>query len=320
MSFIFLIGGCVVVIFGANWLVEGASSIAKKFSIPDLVIGLTVVAFGTSAPELTVNLFASLSGKTDIAIGNALGSNIFNTFVILGIAAIIYPVTVKSNTVWKEIPLSLLAALVVGICANDIYLDQSTKNALTRTDGLVMLGFFIIFMYYTFIVAKSGIGEEEEETEKIKELSLGISIFYVLLGLVSLIIGGKLLVDGAVAIAQSFGMSEAIIGLTIVAAGTSMPELATSAVAAYKKKSDIAIGNVVGSNIFNIFFILGISATISPLPFRPEANLDVFMTIFSSILMFSFTLIGKGRQITRLEGALFIVIYIAYVSYLLIQI
>lgn len=319
MSFLYLIGGVLIVVFGANWLVEGASSVAKKFNIPDLVIGLTVVAFGTSAPELTVNIFASMTGKTDIAIGNILGSNIFNVFFILGVSAIIYPVSVKSNTIWKEIPLSLLAALVVGICANDIFFDNQTVNQLTRIDGLIMLCFFVIFMYYTFIAAKVGADEVNDE-EEIKELTLVKSLFYVVIGLVALITGGKFLVDGAVAIAQSFGMSEAVIGLTIVAAGTSMPELATSAVAAYKKKSDIAIGNVVGSNIFNIFFILGISACISPLPFRPEANIDVIMTIFSSIMMFSFVLIGRGRQISRSEGILFIAIYIAYVTYLLMQV
>lgn len=319
MSFLYLIGGVLIVVFGANWLVEGASSVAKKFNIPDLVIGLTIVAFGTSAPELTVSLFASISGKTDIAIGNALGSNIFNVFVILGISAIIYPVSVKSNTIWKEIPLSLLAALVVGICANDILFDNQTANQLTRIDGMIMLCFFVIFMYYTFIAAKVGADEVNDE-EKIKELSLMVSLLYVVIGLAALITGGKFLVDGAVAIAQSFGMSEAVIGLTIVAAGTSMPELATSAVAAYKKKSDIAIGNVVGSNIFNIFLILGISASISPLPFRPEANIDVMMTIFSSIMMFSFVLIGKGRQISRSEGILFVGIYIAYITYLLVQV
>jgi cation:H+ antiporter len=318
-SLLFIIVGVGLVVLGANWLVDGASSFAKKFNIPDIVIGLTIVAFGTSAPELTVNLFSAFSGNTDIAIGNILGSNIFNVFIILGIAAVIYPVSVHSNTVWKEIPLSLLAAVVVGFTANDVFFDGGDKNILTRIDGLIMLSFFVIFMYYIVLVAKQGNDGAEDEIQ-IKQLSMGVSVLYILIGLVALVGGGKLLVDGAVSFAQNLGMSEAVIGLTIVAAGTSMPELATSAVAAYKKNSDIAIGNVVGSNIFNIFFILGLTATISPLPFRAAANVDILMTIFASIVMFSFTLLGAGRKISRPEGVILMIIYVGYVTYLLLNV
>lgn len=314
MSILFVILGTALTIFASGWLVDGASALAKRFNIPDLIIGLTIVAFGTSSPELTVNIFAAMSGKTEIAIGNILGSNIFNVFFILGIAAVIYPVAVQRNSVWIEIPLSLLAAIVVGICANDIWLDGATKSQLTRIDGLVFLCFFAVFMYYTVNVA---LKSNESSPEEIHKMPLAKSILFIVGGLVGLFFGGKFMVDGAIDMAQYFGLSESVIGLTIVAAGTSMPELATSAMAAYKKNSDIAIGNVVGSNIFNIFFILGISSLIFPLPFRPADNEDILMTLFSSILMFVFVFTGKGRKINRWEGIVMMVIYVIYVVYLL---
>lgn len=317
LSVLLLILGLGIVVVAANGLVDGASALAKKFNISDLVIGLTIVAFGTSAPELSVSVYASLSGKGDIAIGNVIGSNIFNVFFILGVCAMIYPVAVQKSSIWIEIPLTLLAALMLGVCANDRIIDGMPISQLTATDGLVFLGFFAIFMYYTFTVAKAN---PEEGGEVIKPMPLWKSILFIALGLAGLIIGGQLLVDAAVDIAKSLGMSEAVVGLTIVAAGTSAPELATSAVAAYKKKSDIALGNVVGSNIFNIFLILGISATISPLTFREESNVDILMNIFASIVLFAFVMIGKGWRISRTEGAIMFMIYVAYVVYLVMQV
>ncbi|MFA4937167.1 MAG: calcium/sodium antiporter [Patescibacteria group bacterium] len=310
--FLFVIG-FVILIKGADWLVDGASSVAKKFGISTLVIGLTVVAFGTSAPELIVNILASINGNSDIAIGNILGSNICNILLILGIAAIIYPLTVKRGTVWKEIPLALLAVIAVALMANDIFIEGGGWSGLTRIDGLILLAFFLIFLYYVFEISKTG----QSNDTKIKNYSLLISLSMIAGGLVSLTLGGKWVVDGAVAIAQTFNISEALIGLTIVAIGTSLPELATSAVAAYKHNSDIAVGNIVGSNIFNIFWILGLSAVIRPLPFSEALNTDVLVTMIATILLFMVMFVGKKHTLERWQGVTFVIIYIIYIVYLI---
>lgn len=320
MSFLILVFGLGIVVLGSNYLVEGASSLAKRLRISDLVIGLTIVAFGTSTPELTVSLYAALQGKTDIAIGNVLGSNIFNACMILGIAAAIHPVQVQRTSVRVEIPLSILAAIVLAICANDAWLDGQASSALTRTDGLIFLCFFVVFIYYTFSVAQTAQEDPMDQEAGAKFMPMWKSISFVVLGLVGLYFGGKFMVDGAVEIAQMFGLSEQIIGLTIIAAGTSVPELATSATAAFKRNSDIAIGNVVGSNIFNIFGILGISATISPLPFSPASNPDLLMTILSSLLIFVLVFTGKGRRVSQKEGWFLMAVYIAYVVYLVLHV
>lgn len=304
--------GFVLLIKGADLLVDGASSIAHKLHISAIVIGLTIVAFGTSMPELIVNIFASISGNTDIAIGNILGSNIANILLILGASAIIYPLATQKNTVWKEIPLSLLAAILLGLMANDTMIDGGTYSGLTRIDGLVLIAFFIIFLYYTFGIAK--VSGEASETD-IKEFGYLKSTLYILGGLVGLTVGGKWIVDGAVKIAEYFQISQSLIGLTIVAIGTSLPELATSTIAAYKKQTDIAIGNVVGSNIFNIFWILGVSALIRPLPFNPDANADILMTILASAILFGVLFIGKRHQVQRWQGALMIALYVGYILY-----
>lgn len=314
MDYLLLIAGLVIVVFGSNWLVDGASSLAKKWKVSDLVIGLTVVAFGTSSPELAVNILASISGNTEIAIGNIVGSNIFNILVILGIASIIFPLTVHSNTVFKEIPLSLLAALIAFVCVNDVLLDGYGVSAITRTDGLVFIAFFIIFMYYTFIIAKSS---PVEEGETYKVLPVWKTVLMVLGGLTGLVIGAKFMVDGASNIAEALGMSQRVIGLTIVAAGTSIPELATSVVAAMKKKSDIAVGNVVGSNIFNLFFILGISSVIKPLPVGPGVGLDIIVCIAATLILFFLVYVEKHHRILRTHGIIFLLLYAGYVSYLI---
>jgi cation:H+ antiporter len=295
-------------------LVEGSASIAKKLNISSIVIGLTIVAFGTSAPEFIVNIFASIQGNTDIAIGNILGSNIVNILFILGVSAVIFPLATKENTVWKEIPLSLLAAILLGVMVNDTLIDGGTFSGITRIDGIIFLAFFIIFLYYTFGISKV-IGENTDL--EIKEMSYMKSSLYIVGGLSGLIFGGKWIVDGAIKIAEGFNVSQSLIGLTIVAIGTSLPELATSAVAAYKKQSDIAIGNVVGSNIFNIFFILGFSALIRPLPFSKTSDIDIIMTIFSSLILFLIMFIGKKHTIERWQGITMIIIYIGYVAYLI---
>lgn len=308
--------GFIILIKGADWLVDGASSLAKKFKIPVIVIGLTIVAFGTSAPELVVNIFASAQGQTEIAIGNILGSNIANIFLILGISAIIFPLSIKKNTTWKEIPLSLLAALVVGILANDMLIDGDSDSVITRADGLILISFFIIFLAYIIGIAKEKFFEQKIE---IKELKTIISILYIFLGLGGLTLGGKWIIDGAVAIATVLGVSQSLIGLTIIAIGTSLPELATSAVAAWKKNPDIAIGNVVGSSIFNLFWVLGISSIIRPLPFRPEMTLDIAMMILSSLALFAFIFIGKKQFLERWQGIFFVFAYIFYIIFLIIR-
>jgi cation:H+ antiporter len=313
MVYLLFVLGFVLLIFGANGLVDGASSLAKRLNISDLVIGLTIVAFGTSTPELVVSVLAGLEGKTDIAIGNVVGSNIFNSLFILGLAAILSPINVQHNTTWKEIPLMLLSAIVLGFLVNDVLISGAATSEVTRVDGLILLSFFAIFMYYVIDMARN----DPTPSEEIKQLPIWKAGLFLVLGLVGLVLGGKWIVDGAVEMARAVGMSESVIGLTIISAGTSLPELATSAVAAYKKNSEIAIGNVVGSNIFNVFFILGISATINPLNFNPAMNFDVMINIIVSIFMFVFLFTGKGRRIDRWEGIVFMLAYVVYVSYLI---
>ncbi|MGK7394929.1 MAG: calcium/sodium antiporter [Candidatus Cyclobacteriaceae bacterium M3_2C_046] len=313
MNFLLLIGGIVAIILSANWLVDGATAVARKFGISDIVIGLTIVAFGTSAPELTVNIFSALNDATDIAIGNVLGSNIANIFLILGLSSIIYPLVIQKNTTWKEIPLSLLAAIVLGIVANDQLIDRSTEmNAITRIDGLIFLSFFVIFLVYTVEIVKNTPPEADDQT---KVIPIGRGVLMILAGLVGLYFGGKFLVQGASTIAANLGISQRIIGLTIVAVGTSLPELATSIIAATKKKTDIAVGNVVGSNIFNIFLILGVTSLIKPLPFSPSMNLDIGVTILASLLLFFTTITIGRRKVDRIEGVIFLILYAAYLIY-----
>jgi len=315
LPYILLIIGFVLLIKGADFLVDGASSIARRFNISDLAIGLTVVAFGTSTPELFVNIVAGVKGTTDIAIGNVLGSNVANVFLILGISAVIYPLGVSKGTVWKEIPFSLLAAVVLVFLANDQLIDKQNRSVLLRSDGLILLSFFAIFLYYSISIAFEikGIGDHAPAKARGTLRSIGL----VITGLVGLIIGGEWIVNGAVHMALRLGLSQSTVGLTVVAVGTSLPELATSAVAAYRKNVDIAVGNVVGSNIFNIFFILGISSIIHPLPFNISSNIDLGMVILASLLLFVFMFTGKERSLDRWEGAVCILIYICYVAFLI---
>lgn len=317
LPYIFLIAGFILLIKGAGFLVNGASSIARRFNVSDLVIGLTIVAFGTSTPELFVNIFASFKGNTDIAIGNVLGSNIANIFLILGVSAAIYPLTVTKGTVWKEIPFSLLAILVLGVLANDRLIDKSSSSALMRADGLIFLFFFIIFLYYSSSIAKRIEGMEEHVPAK--QYGLAKSSLWVMFGLIGLTLGGKWIVDGAVQLATRFGMSQSLVGLTIVAVGTSLPELATSAMAAYKRNVEIAVGNVVGSNIFNIFFVLSASSIIKPLPFKETSNIDIGMVILAELLLFVFMFTGRKRLLDRWEGIVFLLLYAAYIIFLVVQ-
>jgi len=312
-----LVLGFVLLIKGAGFLVDGASSLGRRYHVSDLVIGLTVVAFGTSSPELFVNIIASIKGNTGIAIGNVLGSNIANTFLILGVASISYPLSVTKGTVWKEIPFSLLAAILLGVMANDCLIDKGHFSVLTRIDGIVLLSFFVIFLYYSFTIANQINGIEEHTP--LKQYGPGRSIFLVVLGLLGLAIGGEWIVKGAVHMALTLGISESMVGSTVVAIGTSLPELATSAVAARKKNAEIAVGNVVGSNIFNIFFVLGISSVIKPLPFEARNNVDIGVVILAGLLLFVCMFTGKKRSLDRWEGIVFLFLYVVYLTFQIIQ-
>ena len=317
-TYVLFIIGFFILIKGAGLLVDGSSSIAKRLKISNIVIGLTIVAFGTSTPEFIINIFASAKGNSEIAIGNILGSNIANILLILGVSAIIYPLVTKNNTVWKEIPFMLLATIILGVLVNDMRIDNDSFSGLTRIDGIVLLSFFIVFLYYTFGISKV-VGDNTAEVDEIKELSYLKSSIFIISGLLGLMIGGKWIVDGAVKIAELFHVSQSLIGLTVVAIGTSLPELATSAIAAYKKQTDIAIGNVVGSNIFNIFWVLGFSALVRPLPFSTKSDTDITMTIFSSALLFFMLFIGKKHIVEKWQGLLLVLIYITYIIYLVMN-
>lgn len=310
--FVLFVIGFVFLIYGANFLVDGASSLARKYNISNIVIGLTIVALGTSSPELVVNLLASFKGSADVAMGNVLGSNVSNILLILGISALIYPLTVNSNTKWKEIPLSILAALVLAVVANDAIIDGHGRSFITRTDGILLIAFFLLFMFYAFGIAHT----EKEEGPSIKEFGLLKSWIMIVAGIAGLVLGGKWIVDGAVVIASSLGMSEALISLTIIAIGTSLPELATCVVAALKRNSDIVIGNIIGSNIFNVFFVLGTSAVIKPLPFNPALNFDVFAGLIACILLFVLLFFPRKKVLERWQGGFLLFLYVAYIAIL----
>ncbi len=313
LAILLLIIGLVILIIGADGLVRGASSLAKKWGIAPLVIGLTIVSFGTSAPELIVNIFSALGGNSDIGIGNIIGSNISNIFLILGITASIATIKVQSSTVWKEIPFGLLAVLMLLFMGSDIFLDGASQNVLGRTDGLALMCLFVIFLYYTFGMRP----KKNNQGDHIKSYSGLTSTALLLGGMFGLFLGGKMLVDNAVVLAKIAGLSENFIGLTIVAIGTSLPELATSVIAALKKQSDIAIGNIVGSNIFNVLWVLGLTSTILPLPFSPATIEDILICVFATLVLFLAMFIGKKRNLERWQGMMFIAMYIGYIVYLI---
>lgn len=317
MVYVLFVVGFVVLIKGADLLVDGASSIGKRLKMPAIVIGLTIVSFGTSLPELLVNIFASFSGSSELAIGNVLGSNVANILLILGVSALITPLPINKNTYFSEVPFSLIATLLVGFLANVTLFNQVAPNApqyISRYDGLILLFFFVMFLGYVYVVSKQN--KEELQEGDIRMMSTGMSVIYILIGMVGLYFGGNWVVEGAISMATSFGMSESLVGLTIVALGTSLPELATSIMAALKKNTDIAVGNAVGSNIFNLLWILGISAVIKPLEFQVVSNDDIFMIIIASTMLILAVIIGKRTVISRWEGLWFVLAYIGYMIFL----
>lgn len=320
MDYLLLIVGFAVLTFAADWLVNGASGLAKKLNISDLVIGLTVVAFGTSAPELVVNLVATGNGTNEIALTNVLGSNTINTLIILGISAVIYPIACKPSTFRYEIPLSFIAgALVLVFGTNWFGLTTGIENdfvGLTRYDGVIFLSIFIGFLAYTLYQAKTK-KDDSVTVESYRPMPIWKSVLLICVGLCGLIFGGELIVDKATAIARSLNVPEAVIGVTIVALGTSLPELATSAVAAFKHNTDLAIGNVIGSNIFNVFLILGVSSTIMPLKTYPNFIMDTAMAAGSSLLLFLLIALNRKRCLSRLGGVVMLAVYGVYLYFLL---
>ena len=307
MQIFLLLLGLAVLIAGAEWMVRGASDLARKYHVSDLIIGLTVVAFGTSAPELVVNLFASTSDHQDIVFGNILGSNNFNIFIILGIAGIIYPLKVQLSTIWKEIPMSL-AALVILFMMVNIPISGKT-HFLGRIDGVILLLLFAMFQYYIYTQIKNN---KSEETVPAKNIRRATTIILIIIGLAGLVIGGKLVVNNAVLLAKAIGMSEKVIGLTIIAAGTSLPELATSVVAALKRKTDIAVGNIVGSNLFNILLIGGTVAVVKPVPYSSTFNNDFYILAAGTVILFINMFTWKKHRLDRWEAALLLTLYIGY--------
>jgi cation:H+ antiporter len=318
MTYLLLLIGFALLIKGADFFVDGASNIARTLRVSPLLIGLTIVAFGTSAPEATVSILAALEGSADVAVGNVVGSNIFNITLIVGVTAIISPLIVENSTIRKEIPFTMLGSIVLLILISDIALNGSTDNFLTRSDGLVFLAMFSIFMYYVFEVARNNRNAEVPELEENKSSSgWGKNILFTIGGLAAIIFGGELVVTNAVKIATSFGMSETLVGLTIVAIGTSLPELVTSITAARKKESEIALGNLVGSNIFNIFFVLGASSVIAPLPVNANIFTDLYVLIAVTIVLLIFS--WSKYKISRVEGVLLTAGYLVYLTYIILR-
>ncbi|NBP68673.1 MAG: sodium:calcium antiporter [Cytophagia bacterium] len=311
---VLLFVGFAVLIKGADFLVNGSSSLAKKMNVSNLAIGLTVVAFGTSTPELIVSTLAAVEGKNDASFGNIIGSNNFNLLFILGIAGLIYPLVVQRSTVKYEVPLSILAAAVLYILVNDSLLWGADADLLSRIDSVILLLFFGGFMLYIIRTMKNNSDLDQDD---VKIYSTSLSVLFVVLGLAMLIGGGKLVVDNAIELAHHFGMSEKLIGLTILAAGTSLPELVTSCVAAYRKNTDIAIGNVIGSNIFNIFFILGVTGLIQPLPYSTSMNFDIKILVISTVALMIFMFTLNTRKLDRWEALILLLGYITYTAYLI---
>ncbi len=323
MDIVWLVAGLVLILVGANILTEGASAIARRIGVSELVVGLTVVAFGTSAPELAISVLAAVGGSAPLAIGNVVGSNIFNILVIIGVTALVRPVVMERSVMTMEIPMVLLSSVVLLVLGNSGWLNGYGGNEVSRVAGIFLLVFFLLFMRYTFASARhpdfsgkdaapsGGSGDEKPP------MAVWKSVLFVLGGLAALVWGGDRFVDGASGIAQGLGVSEAVIGLTIVAAGTSLPELATSVVAAVKGRPGLALGNVIGSNIFNVLMVLGVSATIRPLPFGGIGNFDLGTLLVASVLFWLFGWLFRKRTITRAEGAMLVAVYVGYVAVLI---
>lgn len=319
LNIIYLIGSLALILFGANWLTDGGSGVAKRFGLSEMVIGLTIVAFGTSAPELVISTVSAIKGNAGIAVGNIVGSNIANILLIIGIVAAIRPIAIQKTVMNNEIPLVILASVALLACGNSMLLD-GTPNIISRVDGVMLLLFFAIFMRYTIAQAKTS-SEPATDAAPGATMPSGFwkSVGLIVIGLGALIFGGDVFVDSASAIASRFGVSDAVIGLTVVSLGTSLPELATSAVAAVKGHPGLAVGNVIGSCLFNILFILGADALIRPLPFGTIGNVDLLTMTGAALLFWICGWFVGRRTITRGEGVLMTACYIAYIIYLVVN-
>ncbi|MDF2038202.1 calcium/sodium antiporter [Cytobacillus oceanisediminis] len=317
MSYLLLIIGFALLIAGANFFVDGASKIAGFLKISPLLVGLTIVAFGTSSPEATVSILAALDGSADVAIGNVVGSNIFNITLVVGITAVIFPLKVESTTIRKEIPFTLLATAALMIFISDTYLNSIGSNVVSRSDGLVLLLIFAVFMYYLFELARESRSSTKADPIKTSAGQWTKQSLLTIAGLAAIIFGGDLVVRSSTEIAYSLGMSETLVGLTIVAIGTSLPELVTSVAAAIKKESEIALGNIVGSNIFNILFVLGASAAISPLPVDPKIFIDITILILITFVLLIFS--RSHYAVGKYEGSFLAASYIMYLIYIIMR-
>jgi len=315
MEYILLIIGFGLFVKGADWFVDGSSNVAQLLRVPPILIGLTIVALGTSAPEATVSIIAAVQGTADVAVGNVVGSNIFNITLVIGLAAAIYPLRVQNEMIVKQIPFALLAAVALFALGSDVLLQGSGADILSRSDGIIFFLFLAIFMYYIIEVGL----KSRKETKAVRDSNVkwGKSTFITLLGLAAIILGGQFVVTNATEIALSWGMSEALVGLTIVAVGTSLPELVTSISAALKNESEIALGNVVGSCIFNILFVLGAASLITPLSINPVIFTDIWIMIVLTILLLIFS--RTSFRIGRREGIILALIYVAYTVYIIIR-
>lgn len=320
--------GIVIIILGANFLTDGAATFARRLGLSPLMVGLTIVAFGTSAPELVVSVTSALSGSSGIALGNVVGSNIFNVLGIAGVTALVAPLRITKSTIRAEIPLMVLASIVVTLMTFDKVLSDLPlqENFVSRSDGMILLAFFSIFLAHTILISKTSATPEPSieqapdlEVEAKPKKPIWLLFVFMIGGLIGLIFGGELFVDAASSIAKSLGISEAVVGLTVVAVGTSLPELATSVVAALKGEQDMAVGNVVGSNIFNLFFILGTTATIRPIGLGELSFFDFATMIVATLMLYFFGVFFGQRTITRVEGAILLLTYAAYTAFLISQ-
>ncbi|MBX2897527.1 MAG: calcium/sodium antiporter [Cyclobacteriaceae bacterium] len=309
MVYLLFVLGFIFLIKGADLLVAGASAIGRKFRISEMVIGLTIVSFGTSLPELLVTMISSVNGKPEMGLGNILGSNIANILIILGVAALVRPLPIPRDTYFIEIPFSILAALLMGFLAN-ANIFNSGNSTIGRQEGFIMLYFFILFMVYVFVSTRTR--KTEPDKSSLIQKPLLQSIGLIVVGIVGLYFGGGWVVDGATEMARTFGVSQGVIGLTVIAIGTSLPELVTSAVAAYKGNTDMAVGNAIGSNIFNLLWIVGITSVITPIPFTDHSNQDILMVLISSSVLIAAVIIGKRPGISRWEGLFFLLVYATY--------
>lgn len=317
LEYILLVIGFVLLIKGADYFVEGASNIAVKLNVSPLLVGLTIVALGTSSPEATVAILAALEGSPGVVLGNVIGSNIVNITVVVGLTALIAPLTVQSETVRKEIPFAMLAAIVLMILMADVALQGAGANIINRGDGIIILLFFSVFLYYVFEMARKNRSSTVEKVDADTGESWLKNILFTIGGLIAIIIGGEIVVSSATEIALSLGMSEALVGLTIVAIGTSLPEIMTSVTAALKGKGDMAIGNVVGSNIFNIFFVTGTASTVAPIAAESKLFFDGWVMVGLTVLLLIFS--RTHFKIGRREGAVLLLAYITYLVYIIIR-